>query len=464
MDTPSNPIDEEAEEEARWLAHLQNLPWNRRPSVVWMMPMLLILSTALGVLGSPKEQLAIRIICKDFYSNLPPMTQLMEAALEDDKCQKPAVLAAAALLHSRVGAIKGILNVLTVGTWTSLSDKYGRKVLMLNTMLTLIASATLSWFMATEYNHFGTRVLYFDAVMIGLTSGNAVINPAAMAYVADCTSVANRSVTIGYIITSFALGLTIGPFLGGYLATTIGIVPLIKLVILAYFVIVAYMQLIPESLRKRSKKSPPVSTENVSVDSTISKMESPFVSQLVHRFTSGLKTALGPLKIFAPGAVPVSENVPSKYTLILVLLATQLSLFAHNGDAINFYAFTNQVFNWREYEDGIFLSFSGACTFLTFSWCFPWLQSLYRRRVDSNMSSSTSSTSEDASVQEALINEGKAESLKMDIAFFNYGVTLDMLSVMVVLVFLTPASLFVCELSFFFFEHFVLNMVPTTLD
>lgn len=33
----------------------------------------------------------------------------------------------------------------------------------------------------------------------------------------------------------------------------------------------------------------------------------------------------------------------------------------------------------------------------------------------------------------------------MDIAFFNYGVTLDFLSIVVVLVFLTPASLFVCE-------------------
>ncbi|KAF9304477.1 hypothetical protein BGZ74_001437 [Mortierella antarctica] len=412
INTPSNPADVEAEEEARWLAYLQRLPWYKRPSVVWMMPMLLILSTALGALGSPRQQLAIRIVCKDLYSNLPSMAvELMESALEDDKCQQPAVLAVAALLHSRVGAVQGIL----IGTWTSLSDKYGRKVLMLNTMLTLIMSSMLSWLMASEHNPFGPRVLYLDAVMFGLTSGNVVISPAAFSYVADCTSAANRSVTIGYIITSFAVGSTIGPFLGGYLATTIGIVPLIKLVILAYFAIVAYMQFIPESLRKRSKKSPPVATEEMAGDSPMSKVEPSLASLLVHRLKSSLKTVVAPLMIFVPGAVPVSENVPSKYTLTLVLLAMQLSVFAQSGDSINFYAFTSQ--------------------------------SLYRRRVGSSLSSSSSSTpsSEEALTQEVLPVQGKAESMIMDIAFFNYGVTLDFLSIVVVLVFLTPASLFVSE-------------------
>lgn len=217
INTPSNPADVEAEEEARWLAYRKRLPWYKRPSVVWMMPMLLILSTALGALGSPRQQLAIRIVCKDFYSNLPSMAvELMESALEDDKCQQPAVLAVAALLHSRVGAVQGILSkpsfsdfqpilflklrrmhhiiihpsrspvdVFTVGTWTSLSDKYGRKVLMLNTMLTLIMSSMLSWLMASEHNPFGPRVLYLDAVMFGLTSGNVVISPAAFSYVGE---------------------------------------------------------------------------------------------------------------------------------------------------------------------------------------------------------------------------------------------------------------------------------------
>ncbi|KAF9330274.1 hypothetical protein BG006_006750 [Podila minutissima] len=403
IDTPSNPADVEAEEEARWLAYLQRLPWYKRPSVVWMMPMLLILSTALGALGSPRQQLAIRIVCKDFYANLPSLAaELMESALEDDKCQQPAVLAAAALLHSRVGAVQGIL----IGTWTSLSDKYGRKVLMLNTMITLIMSSMLSWLMASEHNPFGPRVLYLDAVMFGLTSGNVVISPAAFSYVADCTSAANRSVTIGYIITSFAVGLTIGPFLGGYLATTIGIVPLIKLVILAYFAIVAYMQFIPESLKKGSKKSPVVATEEMAGDSLMSKVEPSLASLLMRRLKSGLKTVVAPLMIFVPGAVPVSGNVPSKYTLTLVLLATQLSVFAESGT------------------------------------------SLYRcRRIGSSLSSSSSSTpsSEEALTQKVLPDQGKTESMIMDITFFNYGVTLAFLSIVVVLVFLTPASLFVSE-------------------
>lgn len=66
----------------------------------------------------------------------------------------------------------------------------------------------------------------------------------------------------------------------------------------------------------------------------MSKVEPSFASQLVRRLTSGLKTAVAPLMIFVPGAVPVSENVPSRYTLTLVLLATQLSLFAQRGTVL----------------------------------------------------------------------------------------------------------------------------------
>lgn len=107
VDTPSP--DEEAEEEVKWLAHLQRLPWYKRPSVDWMMPMLFLLSMTVNAIVSPKEQLAIRIICKDFYTILSPASGQF-LALGEDTCKQPAVLAAAALLHSRVGAIKGILS------------------------------------------------------------------------------------------------------------------------------------------------------------------------------------------------------------------------------------------------------------------------------------------------------------------------------------------------------------------
>ncbi|KAF9020085.1 hypothetical protein BGZ52_002848 [Haplosporangium bisporale] len=395
---------------------------------------------------SPKEQLAIRIVCKEYYDILPPASgQLL--ALDDDMCKQPAVLAAAALLHSRVGAIKGILNIITAGAWTSLSDKYGRKALILNTLLTLIASLMLSWFMASERNPFGSRVLYLDAVMVGLTSGNIMLNPAAMAYVADCTSVATRSISIGYGITSFALGSTIGPYLGGYLAKRIGAVSLIKVGILVYFAIVAYVQLLPESLREGSKKSPaPLTTEEVSDDPSVLKMDKSFASRLVHRLKSAFKTVVGPLKIFVPGQVPVSDNVPSKYTLILFLLAGEMSLLASIGNAVNFYAFTNLVFGWGEFEDGIFLSFTGAFSFITFFWCFPRLQSLYRRRCGSFLSSSPSTdpSIEDAPTQERSISDqGKVESLRMDIAFFNIGTILEILGPLVVVAFLSPTSMFI---------------------
>lgn len=120
------------------------------------------------------------------------------------------------------------------------------------------------------------------------------------------------------------------------MAKRIGVVSLIKVGILVYFAIVAYVQLIPESLREGNKKSPaPLATEEVSDDSCVFKVEKSFATRLVHRLRSGFKTVVGPLKIFVPGQVPVSENVPSKYTLILLLLAGELSLLVSSGTFVD---------------------------------------------------------------------------------------------------------------------------------
>lgn len=117
---------------------------------------------------------------------------------------------------------------------------------------------------------------------------------------------------------------------------------LIKVGILVYFAIVAYIQLIPESLRKDSKKSPtPLATEEVSDDLSVFKVEKSFATRLVHRLKSGFKAVVGPLKIFVPGQIPVSEKVPSKYAPILVLLAGELSLLVESG------TFVGNIVSWK---------------------------------------------------------------------------------------------------------------------
>ena len=73
--------------------------------------------------------------------------------------------------------------MLTLAKWTSLSDIYGRKVLLQFTMVALAISNSLVWFAASSRNPLGYRLLYIQGALSGITSSAQLINPAVLAYI-----------------------------------------------------------------------------------------------------------------------------------------------------------------------------------------------------------------------------------------------------------------------------------------
>ncbi|KAF9429516.1 hypothetical protein BGZ94_010409 [Podila epigama] len=216
-----------------------------------------------------------------------------------------------------------------------------------------------------------------------------------------------------------------------------GIIAVIKTGILVYLGLVAFILVIPESLRKTSKKTPTKAPVNDS-DTGNSTMKS-----AIQRVKSSAISLVKPLALFVPGNIPTSDKTPSKYVLFLMLVSSQCANLALSGDAINFYPFTNLVFKWDEYEDGIFLSFQGACAFVTFFFVFPWIHSYYERHAaKSEQSSSTQETIETESASE--VNAlSKVESIKKDILFVVAGFILAALGYFLIPLFLSPVSFFV---------------------
>lgn len=144
-----------------------------------------------------------------------------------------------------IAAIYPVMNFLFAPMWGTLSDRYGRRPIILVSVF-ITAVAYLIFGLSTSL-----ALLFFSRLLGGIGSANFSV---AQAYIADVTSPQERAKSMGLMGAAFGLGFIFGPTLGGYLKSISpsGHVDLIGYVsaglsivnlVMAYF-------LLPESLQK----------------------------------------------------------------------------------------------------------------------------------------------------------------------------------------------------------------------
>ena len=131
-----------------------------------------------------------------------------------------------------------------------LSDRVGRRPILLTTMLLNAAGYALFAFAASY------PALFLARVVSGFASGNI---SAAQAYMADITSPAERSRGMGFIGAAFGLGFTLGPALGGLAHDWWGdAAPGLVAVGLSLINFVSAYFILPESLRPEHRTVRPI--------------------------------------------------------------------------------------------------------------------------------------------------------------------------------------------------------------
>jgi MFS family permease len=115
----------------------------------------------------------------------------------------------AALFGGLLGALYAILQFVAAPFWGRLSDRHGRRPILL-VSLAGSAIANLLWVFAGDFG-----VLVLSRLLAGAMTGNVAVANAA---VADLTDGANRSRGMAAVGMAFGLGFIIGPALGGQLA------------------------------------------------------------------------------------------------------------------------------------------------------------------------------------------------------------------------------------------------------
>jgi len=122
--------------------------------------------------------------------------------------------------------VYSLMQFIFAPVWGRLSDKYGRKPILLmslaGTMVTHVwfALSTTLW------------MLYAARILTGIFAATV---PTAMAYISDVTDESNRTKGMGLIGAAFGLGFILGPALGGILSQFGGFrVPLLGAALLSF--------------------------------------------------------------------------------------------------------------------------------------------------------------------------------------------------------------------------------------
>ena len=141
-----------------------------------------------------------------------------------------------------------LMNFLFAPFWGSLSDRYGRRPIILWSVL--ITGLAYLLFSQTV----NLWLLLLSRLLSGIGSANLSV---AQAYIADITPPKERAKSMGLIGAAFGLGFIIGPTAGGYLKSisAIGQVDLVGYVAAALCLlnlVLAYF-LLPESLQVKQK-------------------------------------------------------------------------------------------------------------------------------------------------------------------------------------------------------------------
>ncbi|MBP7844671.1 MAG: TCR/Tet family MFS transporter [Proteobacteria bacterium] len=208
-------------------------------------------------------------------------------------------------------SIYALMQFLASPVLGSLSDRYGRRIVLLNSLLFAGLDYILMAFAPT------LSILFVGRILSGLTGASMTV---ASSYMADISDDSNRSANFGMIGAAFGLGFIIGPALGGVIGELGPQAPFLAAAFLNLLNFAFGYFVLPESLPEKHRRQIVISKLN------------PFSSLL---------------KIIKPSSIS-----------ILVWVYALINLGGQSHPSI-WTLYTQYKFGWSSFQVGLSLSFVG---------------------------------------------------------------------------------------------------------
>ncbi|KAI1321315.1 hypothetical protein EDD11_006652 [Mortierella claussenii] len=391
----------------------ENLPWHKRPSAVWLLPVYGLTSISGGMLMSSVGQFQTALLCQEYLKRHSPANATAEAvwaltntaasillqatsnnpagldnvygmgevpSVPAPECQSPDIQAYTAKTMAVMEVLGGIAATLSIGYYASLSDKHGRiKIMAIGLANTLFMLISLI-IMGRWWDQVGLPFMALAKLVYGLLGGMGIGGTMSLAYAADCTDPSKRSLVYSWLHAGLFMGLAVGPFIGGLIVkVTHSFLMVVYLDIVA--TIVAFLILVflvPESLPARQLayiqklyeqaiRPNDDSHRNHNTQYADDNLKKSSTEQRVGWHSHMLRS----LRFFKPNG----RNT----NLILLAAISFLQMLALKGTLSVLILYTNRVFNWTQYEDGILFSLGSVIRLVSLLLVLPVMVHFYHK-------------------------------------------------------------------------------------
>ncbi|KAJ2990625.1 hypothetical protein NUW58_g2851 [Xylaria curta] len=349
------------------------LPWWKTPTVYWLVGPYFLFTLAFGGMIVPKIELIVNLVCRHYFAEQHspdsggPLISLATGESYPE-CNSAPVQKNVAAFTLVLSALAGGLSAFTAPKLGSLSDRYGRRRLLVAASCGGIINEIITILAAKYPDAIDFRILILGSFFDGISGSFTAVSVLGNSYVSDCTPPSKRGVALGYLQACLFTGLAFGPILAAKFTLWTGSVLSIFYVSLGCHILVILFLwfIVPESLSKKrriiaqEKHQAEQEALQAALPDSIGRVFGSLLlawiaSDRVHTWLLIFLSAnpLTPLKMFVPSG---RANRQLRRNLIILGFIDSVLMSAAIGAGTVIILYAKFMFNWGTWDSSRFIS------------------------------------------------------------------------------------------------------------